>query len=61
MATSCVLRWRLRRFLFTPSVSVMREMESDVVIMSMRGRLAIRVSLLVEASWRLPNKSITIL
>lgn len=42
-------------------MSVMREMESDVVVMSMGGRLAIRVSLLIEASWRLPNRSITIL
>lgn len=60
MAASCILRWRLRRFLLASSVSVVREMESDVV-MSMGGGLAIRISLLIEASWRLPNRGIAVL
>ena len=37
-----------------------REMESDVV-MSVRESLIIRISLLIEASWRLPNGSIAVL
>lgn len=38
----------------------MREMESEVV-MSIGGKLAIRISLLIEASWRLPNRSVAVL
>lgn len=60
MAASCILRWRLRRFLLTSSMSVMREMKSDVV-MSMGWRLTIHISLLIEASWRLPNRSVAVL
>lgn len=60
MAASCILRWRLRRFLLASSVSVVREMESDMV-MSMGGRLAIRISLFIEASWRLPNRGVAVL
>ena len=60
MAASCILRWRLRRFILTSSVSVVREMESSVV-MRIRWRLAIHISLLVKASWRLPNTSIAVL
>lgn len=37
----------------------MGEMES--VVMSVGGRFAFSISLLVEASWRLPNRSITVL
>lgn len=40
---------------------VMREMDSDLVMMSIGGKLAIHISLLIEASWRLPNRSITVL
>lgn len=39
----------------------MREMDSDVVMISMGLRLAIHISLLIEASWRLPNRSIAVL
>lgn len=38
----------------------MGKMESSVV-MSMGGRLAIYISLLIEASWRLPNMCIAVL
>lgn len=38
----------------------MREMESNKV-MSIGWRLAIHIPLLIEASWRLPNRSIAVL
>ena len=60
MAASCILRWRFRRFLLTSSMSVVREMKSDVVL-SMGWRLTIHISLLIEASWRLPNRSVAVL
>ena len=42
-------------------MSVKRKMEPKRVMGTIRGRLAIRISLLVEASWRLPNGSVTVL
>ena len=42
-------------------MSVKREMEPKRVMGTVRGRLAIRISLLVEASWRLPNGSVAVL
>lgn len=41
-------------------MSVVREMKSDVV-MSVGERLAIHISLLIEAGWRLPNGSVAVL
>ena len=38
----------------------MRKMESEVV-MSMGGMLVIHISLVIEASWRLPYRSIAVL
>ncbi len=38
----------------------MWEMESHVVV-SIGGRLAVHISLLIKASWSLPNRSVAVL